>query len=434
MNLQSDNQNFTNSKNTVRELFSFIRNSPTAFQATDSIRKQLRQNGFLELSEQTRWELQRGCSYYVTRNDSSIIAFSIPEDAACDIPCRIIASHSDSPSFKIKENPEIRSGVYTTLNTEPYGGMLMAPWMDRPLSVAGRLICEKDGGLESVLIHEDRDLVLIPNLAIHMNRKANNGYAFNPQTDMLPLFSMDHADSLLLHTLADDAGVDPESILGHDLFLYNRQEGSIWGAENEFISAPRLDDLQCAFASLQGFLEEKRRKCLAVYCVFDNEEVGSTTRQGAASTFLEDTMKRIYSCLGADLQDYLIALSKGFMISADNAHALHPNHMQEADPVNRPLLNHGIVLKFHAGQKYCTDAVSAAMFRQICNKNDIPYQYFTNRSDKAGGSTLGNISNTKVALRTADIGLPQLAMHSPYETAGIADTGYLIRFAGAFFC
>lgn len=419
---------------TTEELFTFIRISPTAFHATACMKGILEQNGFLELFEGKRWQLQPGGSYFVTRNDSSLIAFTIPGNAGKQTPCRIMASHSDSPAFKIKEYPEILSGgAYTSLNVEKYGGMLMAPWFDRPLSVAGRLICEEDGHLRSVLVNENRDLILIPNLAIHMNRKANDGYSYNPQKDMLPLFALDDEKADLLTVVAENANINPKSILGHDLFLYNRQQGTIWGKNREFISAPRLDDLQCAFASLIGFLSAKKQNAIAVHCVFDNEEVGSTTKQGAASTFLSDTLQRLYKNLGGDFEDYLIALSDSFMISADNAHAVHPNHADLSDPVNRPLLNHGLVLKFNANQKYCTDAVSAAVFRQICKKAGIPYQTFTNRSDMAGGSTLGNISNTKVAVRTADIGLPQLAMHSPYETAGLADTGYLIRFARELF-
>ena len=221
--------------------------------------------------------------------------------------------------------------------------------------------------------------------------------------------------------------------MSHDLFLYNRQKGTLWGANEEFLSAPRLDDLQCACASLYGLLGAERKQAVSVHCVLDNEEVGSTTKQGAASTFLRDTLFRICTVFGMDTQDYFIALSKSFMISADNAHAVHPNHTDKADPVNRPYLNEGIVIKYNANQKYCTDGISAAMFKDICKQADVPYQTFTNRSDMAGGSTLGNISNTQVALNTVDIGLPQLAMHSPYETAGVKDTEYLLKAAKAFF-
>ena len=237
-----------------------------------------------------------------------------------------------------------------------------------------------------------------------------------------------------METVAKAAGVKKEEILGHDLFLYNRQPGTIWGASEEFLSSGRLDDLQCAFSSLQGFLKGQKKQHISSYCVLDNEEVGSGTKQGAASTFLYDTLMRINASLGLTYEDYLVNLAKSFMISADNAHAIHPNHTDMADPVNRPYLNEGIVIKFNANQKYCTDGVSAAMFKALCQEAGVPYQTFTNRSDILGGSTLGNISNTKVALNTVDIGLPQLAMHSPYETAGVKDTWYLVQAAEKFYC
>lgn len=311
--------------------------------------------------------------------------------------------------------------------------MLCAPWFDRPLSVAGRVIVKENGTYCAKLINADRDLLLIPNLAIHMNRDANSGYAYNAQTDLLPLYGDISAKDTFLDTISKYADVEKEEILSHDLFLYNRQKGTLWGANEEFLSAPRLDDLQCACASLYGLLGADRKQAVSVHCVLDNEEVGSTTKQGAASTFLRDTLFRICTVFGMDTQDYFIALSKSFMISADNAHAVHPNHTDKADPVNRPYLNEGIVIKYNANQKYCTDGISAAMFKDICKQADVPYQTFTNRSDMAGGSTLGNISNTQVALNTVDIGLPQLAMHSPYETAGVKDTEYLLKAAKAFF-
>ena len=341
----------------------------------------------------------------------------------------IIASHSDSPTFKIKENPEMECGHhYVKLNVERYGGMIYAPWLDRPLSIAGRVIIKdkETNKLQSKLINIDRDLVLIPNLAIHMNRDINSGYQYNPQKDLLPLYGNLSAKDTFMKQIADAAEVSEQDILGHDLFLYNRQKASIWGASNEFVSAPRLDDLQCVFASVEGFLAGQKQTYMPILSVLDNEEVGSTTKQGAASTFLRDTLFRICTVFGMDTQDYFIALSKSFMISADNAHAVHPNHTDKADPVNRPYLNEGIVIKYNANQKYCTDGISAAMFKDICKQVDVPYQTFTNRSDMAGGSTLGNISNTQVAVDTVDIGLPQLAMHSPYETAGVYDTDYFI--------
>ena len=274
---------------------------------------------------------------------------------------------------------------------------------------------------------------MIPNLAIHMNREANSGISYNAQKDMLPLFSMGGKDVSLQKLLGEQLGVDGKDILSHDLFLYDRMEGSIWGAEREFASCGRLDDLQCAFASMEGFVRAKKADCIAVHCVLDNEEVGSGTKQGAASTFLKDTLLRIHNGLGRTYEEYLMTLADSFMISADNAHALHPNYADMTDPVNHPLLNEGIVIKYNANQKYCTDAVSAAFFKDLCDRAEVPYQTFVNRSDMAGGSTLGNISNTQVPMNTVDIGLPQLSMHSPYETAGVKDTSYFIKVAEEFF-
>lgn len=422
-------------KNISQQLLEFIANSPTCFHAVQAMTDILSAEGFTELKENQKWHIENGGRYFVTRNGSSLIAFTVPVQEMKGM--HIIASHSDSPSFKIKENPELESeGHYIRLNVEGYGGMIRAPWFDRPLSVAGRVIVKDKAqeGFRSILVDIGRDLVMIPNLAIHMDRQINDSCKYNIQKDMLPIYGDLSAKGTFMKLIADTAGVPEEEILGHDLFLYNRQKGTVWGASGEFLSCSRLDDLQCAFASLKGFLAGKRQEYLAVHCVLDNEEVGSGTKQGAASTFLYDTLTRIHTSLGLSQEDYLIHLADSFMISADNAHAVHPAHTDKADPANRPYINGGIVIKFSASQKYCTDGVSAAIFRDLCQRAGVPVQSFVNRSDMAGGSTLGNISNTQVALNTVDIGLPQLAMHSPYETAGVKDTGYLIRAAEEFFC
>lgn len=417
---------------TTEKLLDFIEKSPTAFQAVDEMQKRLTENGFEVLSEKEYWKLIPGGKYLVTRNNSALIAFCIPEKESRVF--HIMASHSDSPSFKIKENPEIKvDNSYVKLNVEKYGGMLMAPWFDRPLSVAGRVIIRRNGGLKEKLVDIKRDLVMIPNLAIHMNREANNGVSYNPQKDLLPLFAAENTDRTLLEIIAEQTGVKKEDIISHDLFLYNRMPGTIWGADKEFVSSARLDDLQCAFASMEGLLRAQNHESIAVHCVMDNEEVGSGTKQGAASTFLKDTLLRINMGLGRTYEEYLMTLAGSFMVSADNAHALHPNYTDKTDPTNHPVLNKGIVIKFNANQKYCTDAVSAAIFKELCTKAGVPYQTFVNRSDIAGGSILGNISNTQVPMNTVDIGLPQLAMHSPYETAGVKDTEYLVRAAEELF-
>ena len=416
---------------TAEKLLTFIKESPTAFQAVEMMKTRFTENGFTELKEDEHWEIKNGGKYFVIRNHSAIIAFTVPE-VSSDV-FHIIASHSDSPSLKIKENPGMAENGYVKLNVELYGGALLAPWFDRPLSVAGRLIVKEDEQICEKLVTVDKDMLMIPNLAIHMNREANSGYKYNVQKDMLPLYGLESAKGSFFKTVAEAAGVKEEDILGHDLFLYNRMPGTVWGSEEEFVSAPRLDDLQCTFASLEGFLQADKKKNITVHCVLDNEEVGSTTRQGAASAFLKDVLYRINLALGGDHESYLMALAESFMISADNAHALHPNYTDKSDPVNRPTMNGGIVIKYNANQKYCTDGISAAIFKELCREAEVPYQTFVNRSDIAGGSTLGNISNTQAAMNTVDIGLPQLAMHSAYETAGVKDTESLVRAAKVFY-
>lgn len=419
-------------KKTAKKLLKFIQKSPTAFQAVEEMSQRLQKEGFKELKEEKHWDLKAGGNYFVTRNHSAVIAFSIPKKPAWKF--HIMASHSDSPALKIKENPEMEvEKAYIKLNVERYGGMLLAPWFDRPLSVAGRLIVRKNGEIQEKLVAVDKDLLVIPNLAIHMNREVNDGYKYNVQKDMLPLYSDYDGKGSFMKLMAAEADVAEEDILGHDLFLYDRTPGTVWGANEEFISAPRLDDIQCAFASLEGFLRGERKESIAVHCVLDNEEVGSTTKQGAASTFLKDTLMRINMGLGRTQEEYLMTLADSFMVSADNAHALHPNHTDKTDPVNRPVLNGGIVIKYNANQKYCTDGVSAAIFKDICDRAEVPYQTFVNRSDMAGGSTLGNISNTQVPMKTVDIGFAQLAMHSVYETTGAKDTESLAKAAAVLF-
>ena len=364
---------------------------------------------------------------------ASLIALRIPETPPAGL--MLAAAHSDSPSFKIKENAVVSSGDgYVRLNVEKYGGMLCAPWLDRPLSVAGRVVVRTEDGIGTRLVNVERDLMIIPNLAIHMNRQANDGYKFNAQVDMLPLFCEKGKKSdEFLRFIAAEAGISPEDILDTDLYLYNRMPATTLGLNNEFIASGRLDDLQCAFSSLKGFIEATPRDSVAVHCVFDNEEVGSGTKQGAAGTFLRDTLHRINRAMGKTEDEYLMSMASSFLVSADNAHAVHPDHTDKADPTNRPYLNKGIVIKYSANQKYTTDAVSGAIMRAICKQADVPYQTFANRSDMLGGSTLGNISQGQVSLNTVDIGLPQLAMHSPYETAGARDTAYLVEAAKILF-
>lgn len=421
-------------KEIAKELVSFIEKSPTAFHAVEQMSQLLKDNGYQELLENECWSPVPGGKYFVTRNQSSLMAFHLGQDLT-NYNFHVVASHSDSPTFKIKENAEIEvRGKYTQLNTEGYGGMLCSTWFDRPLSIAGRVLVRHGDCYKSQLINIDRDLVLIPNVAIHMNRSANDGKAYNKQIDMLPLFGGSETKAGdFKKIIADHLKVEVEDIYGSDLYLYNRNKPSIWGAHEEFISSPQLDDLQCAYTSLQGFLKGNPQKSIHVFACFDNEEVGSGTKQGAGSTFLYDTLYRLNQSLGKSEEEFYCALASSFMLSADNAHAVHPNHPEKTDIHNCVYMNEGVVVKSHAGQKYTSDAVSIAIFKGLCEKANVPVQFFSNRSDAVGGSTLGNIAMAQVSMNSVDIGLPQLAMHSSYETAGVKDTYYMIQVMTEFF-
>ena len=413
-------------------MLDFIEKSPTAFHVVENIANELRKNGFEELSEKEKWTLCAGKSYFVTRNGSAILSFKIPKADFGGF--YMIAGHSDSPAFKLKENPEMESvGAYVKLNVEKYGGMLMAPWFDRPLSIAGRVIVRTENGVEAKLVCIDKDLCMLPSLAIHMDRNANSGHEYNAQNEILPIIGDITAKGKLSELVAEAAGVKAEDILSSDLYLYNRVKYTQWGVNDEYISSARLDDQMAVYASFEGFLKAEPENNIAMHCVFDNEEVGSGTRQGAASTFLKDTLERINDSLGRTREEYHTAIAQSFMISADNAHAVHPNRADVADPVNRPKMNEGIVIKYNANQRYTTDAVSAAVFKAVCDKAEVPYQTFVNNSNLPGGSTLGNISTSQVPVVTVDIGLAQLAMHSPYETAGAKDAEYLAKASKVFY-
>ena len=416
----------------ISGLTAFLKRSASAFHAVEALCEYLRGAGYAALRESGRWEIIPGRKYYVTRNQSSVIAFTVPERGFA--PIQAVASHSDSPVFRVKECAELEAqGCYTLLNTERYGGMIMSTWMDRPLSVAGRVLVRTERGIESRLVCIDRDLLLIPSLAIHLNRDVNEKNSFNAQVDMMPLYGDTSAKGSFARIIAGAAGVEPERIAGSDLYLYNRMEPSVWGEDDCYISASRLDDLECAYASLRSFLAAKPGGHINMFCVFDNEEVGSGTRQGADSTFFEDVIRRLAIALGADGEAMRGALASSFLVSADNAHALHPNHPEKYDSTNRVCMNAGVVVKFSANQKYTTDGLSKAIFSEICARAGVPVQYFANRSDVTGGSTLGNISSAHVSIPAVDIGLAQLAMHSSCETAGTRDVGYMIDALTAFY-
>lgn len=414
----------------THELLSYIQNSPTAFHAVQTAKEILSAAGFCELQENDGWKLEQGKGYFVTRNLSALIAFRLPEETHTGF--QIIASHTDSPCYKIKEKGIAAcGGKYSMLNTEMYGGAIASTWLDRPLSVAGRIMVRTENGVSPQLVMADEDMLVIPNLCIHQNRSVNDGKALMGQTDMLPLYSLGTSHTLK-EKIAELAGVSQEDILADDLFVYNRMPGSVWGPEGEFVSSPRLDDLECAFSSIQALIAAEKVHNIAVSGLFDNEEVGSCTRQGADSSFLQDTLSRIDTCLGVNEQEHKRRIASSFMVSADNAHAAHPNHPETSDPVNRVWMNEGIVVKFSGNQKYTSDSVSASVFRFICEKAGVPTQSFYNHSDQRGGSTLGNLSGRHVSVTTVDIGLAQLAMHSSWETAGTKDLGWMVKGMKAF--
>lgn len=421
-------------KEASREILTLIEKSPSPFHAVRTLAELFLRAGYEELAECDAWALKKGGKYFTTRNGSSIIAFAIGGELA-DYHFQLTSSHSDSPTFRVKEAAELKGkGGYLKLNTEGYGGMICSTWLDRPLSLAGRVLVKTAEGIENRLVAFDRDLVLIPSLAIHMNRSVNEGAAFNNQVDMLPLFSAGACrEGSFRELVAGELGVNAGDILGCDLGLYSRTAPSVWGAKEEFISSARLDDLQCAFTSAKAMIAAENAHSVNVFACFDNEEVGSGTKQGACSTFLRDVLTRINDGLGFSGEDYCRAVAKSFMVSCDNAHAVHPNHPEKTDETNCTYLNKGIVIKYAANQKYTTDGISAAVFKAVCERAGVPYQVFANRSDMAGGSTLGNLSSQKVSLHTVDIGIPQLAMHSSYETAGVMDTLYMIQALTKFY-
>ncbi len=408
----------------IQEFIDFLNHSPSCYHATANLVEMLEKEGYVRLHEHEDWFFAPGGRYFMVRGGTTLIAFRIPHLNPTGF--MMSAAHVDRPTFKLKRSSELR-GQYTRIGTERYGGMIMSTWMDRPLSVAGRVMVETGNGVEGKLINIDRDLMLMPNVAIHMNRQVNEGYSWNPAVDTIPLIGSKDAVGKFEDLLEKEAG---GKILGRDLYLYVRQKASIWGMENEFISSAALDDLECAWGCTRGFLAAKDTDAIPVLCAFDDEEVGSNSPQGAASTILSDTLNRI--CNALSLNPYRM-LAQSFMVSADNAHAIHPNHPEFADPNNAPVLGSGVVLKFNANQRYTTDGVSAAVFRKICMGAGVPVQEYSNRPDIPGGSTLGHISLTHVSVPTADVGLPQLAMHSCYETAAVKDIEYLEKAMTAYY-
>ncbi len=403
----------------VNELIDFIKKSPTAYHTVKSVKEALVAAGFSEVYESDPAAFSDGGNHFVIRDGSSVIAF---KGRSNNGGFMITASHSDSPCFKIKN--ELSGAANTRLATEKYGGMIHYTWLDRPLSVAGRVVVKTEEGIKTVLVDIEKAALTIPSVAIHLNRGVNDGYKFNPATDLLPLVGMSNAKDALMNAIADKAGVSIEDIISHDLFLYNAEEGRIIGINDDLLLSPRIDDLGCVYASLRAFLDAPvSDNAVAVLAVFDNEEVGSETKQGASSTFLDMTL----SAIAGSKENYSRMLYNSFMVSADNAHALHPNHPELYDSSNVPILGGGVVVKYNANQRYTTDAVSDAIFSTLADRAGIKLQKFSNRADMVGGSTLGSISNTRVSVSTIDIGLPQLAMHSATETAAVSDLNDMVK-------
>ena len=401
-------------------LFEFITKAVTPYHAVEEIKQRLTECGFNEISEKDSAAFSTDCCFVV--RDSSIIAI---KGSSLDGGFMICASHNDTPTFKVK--CAASSGAYARLMTESYGGAIYNTWFDRPLSIAGRVAVETADGVEMKLVNFDKNLVAIPNLAIHMNREVNGGVKINPAKDTLPLLSLE-SDVSLEKLVADELDLSPEDILAHDLFLYNREAPVCFGKNDEFILSPRLDDLVSVYASLEAFLDSEPQG-ISVLAVFDNEEVGSSTKQGANSTFLHDTLLRV---AGSE-EKYLEMLPDSFMISADNAHAKHPNYPEMSDVQNSPILGGGVAVKYNANQRYTTDARSDAVFRTICKRAGVSVQSYSNRADMPGGSTLGNISTTRVSISSVDIGIPQLGMHSSTETVAYSDFESMIDAMSEFY-
>lgn len=414
------------------DLVEFLQESVTPFHAAATAESWLRAAGFTRLEEADYWNLEPGKGYYTTRNGSSVVAWRVPDHAIGG--WRIVASHSDSPTWKIKTDIVENDGC-RRLSVEGYGGMIMSTWLDRPLTVGGRVIIKTEDGIESRLVCIDRDLLVIPSLAIHFQRDINKGHTFNPQVDMQPLWGP-AGSRTLTDLVAEELGVDTADILDSDLQLVTRQAPTQIGPDGEFFMAPRIDDLECAATTLLGFLDaaaETDSACAPVWAMLDNEEVGSSSRMGAQSSYLRDVLDRIVDAIPHSGQAIHRAMANSFMLSADNAHATHPNFPQKSDPCAPVRLGGGVVLKYNASQKYTTNAVSGAIFRAICEKADVPVQVFTNRADEAGGSTLGNLQSHTLPIPMADIGLAQLAMHSAVETASVADAEAMTKAVAAFY-
>ena len=424
INSKTDDSSIENNKY-GNGLVSFINESPVACFAVNNVKNILKENGYKEIKENQKYKFNSGDKVFMIRNDTTLLAVNIGKNINDNnVNFHIIASHADSPCFKIKPECDGVTDSYSKINVAPYGGLIAPTWLDRPLSIAGRVVINKENGVETKLVNLKDMTVVIPNVCIHFNRNINSGYEYNMAVDMVPFIANDNKDKSFKSLLADRLNISKEDIINFDLYLYNKQSGVIWGENSEFVSSARLDDLECVYTSLMAFKESDNDNSINILYVADNEEVGSLSRQGADSDFLRSTLKRVCSDLNGQ---YEVAVANSFLISADNAHAVHPNKPELTDKDNKAYMNKGIAIKFNAANSYTSDAISSSIFQKICSNAEVPFQFFTNRSDMRGGSTLGNLLLSQVSLMAVDIGLAQLAMHSCYETAGTVDIKYAIK-------
>ena len=409
-------------KKFAENMLDFIYESPTQFNAVAVSAEMLEKNGFEKLNPKENWKLEVGKKYYTTKNSSALVAFKVNSDEIEKEGFRIIGSHTDSPGFRIKPNAEMEScGAYLKLNSEGYGGMILSTWLDRPLAMAGRVFLRGENPFKPVekIVNINKPVCIIPNLAIHMNRSINDGYKYNKQTDMLPLVGLINEqlekDNYMVKLLASELDVEVEEIIDFDIFLYEYEKGCFTGANGEFISTGRLDNLSMYYSSVEALLDSDSKSGISIAVGFDNEEVGSSTKQGADSNMLLNILERICISLGKDRQQFFEAIENSFIISSDLAHAVHPNVNGMADPTNRPVMGKGPVIKVHAGQAYTSDGYSISVYKEICRECGVEYQEFVNKSDQRGGSTIGPISSTHIDIPSVDIGAPILSMHSIRE-------------------
>lgn len=428
------------SRRLAEELLRFINSSSTSYHAAETIKSELDNSGYIELVESDKWKINKGGRYYVRKNTSAIIAFEIGDGNLEEEGFRLIGAHNDSPGFRVKPKSEmISDGNYLKLNTEVYGGPILNTWFDRPLSIAGRVVLKGDNPLKPKiqLVNIRKPILIIPNIAIHLNRNVNEGYSINKQKDTLPLLGLVNEnlqkEDYLINLLCENISVCREEIIDFDLFLYEFEKGCLLGIQEEFISSSRLDDLWMIFAGLKALKNSKLNKATKVMICIDNEEIGSLTAQGADSSFIRNVLERITLVLNKDKEDFYRTLSNSVMISADLAHAVHPNLGDKHDPTNRPILGNGPVIKLSASGSYSTDGYTSAIFKEICNEINIPYQTFVNRSDMRGGTTIGPIMASELSIPVIDMGAPVLGMHSIRELASVKDNESTVKLFTRFF-